>query len=358
MSVAVGIARAIADGLLQRLIVPRTVKRAAVGAAALLAVAAIAVSDPAERFDEFQDVPQEEVGDEDFVGSHLTSGSGSGRWQFWGEALDAFESEPLHGIGAGAYGSYWNRNAPINQVTGDAHSLYLEQLAELGLLGGGFLIAFVLWGPIASLRRGPPPPTPERAAAVALVAAGAVSAGLEWTWEVTAAFAPVVLALALLSGPAIGPVEKEDAQRRPLLGWGVACLLVGWLSLMLAFDTLLADRRLNASREAARDEDYGRAVDEARSAIALQPWAAEPRLQLALAYEADGDFTRAAEAAKEASARARDDWLIWLARTRIAVSDGDIDAAEKALNRARRLNPRAPLFTSIDGPLDIDGPPE
>ena len=139
VSIALGAARAVADGLLQRLIVPAAVKRAAVGVAAVIAVVAIVVSDPAERLDEFKDVPQEGVGRQDFVASHLTSGSGSGRWQFWGEALDAFGSEPLHGIGAGAYGSYWNRNAPINQVTGDAHSLYLEQLAELGLLGGGLV---------------------------------------------------------------------------------------------------------------------------------------------------------------------------------------------------------------------------
>ena len=174
----------------------------------------------------------------------------------------------------------------------------------------------------------------------------------------------MVIALALLSGPALGPSDEagepndQGVPLRPLLGWGVACLVVGWLSLLLAFDTLLTARSLEASRAAARDEDFARAADEARSAIALQPWAAEPRLQLALAYEADGDLTRASEAAEEASARARDDWLIWLARARIATRDGEIDLAEAALRQARRLNPRAPLFTSLDGPLDIDGLPE
>ena len=70
-----------------------------------------------------------------FDASRLGSATGTGRYQFWGAALDAFGTHPFRGIGAGSYEFWWSRNAPFYLPVRNAHSLYLESLAELGVFG-------------------------------------------------------------------------------------------------------------------------------------------------------------------------------------------------------------------------------
>jgi tetratricopeptide (TPR) repeat protein len=357
VSFAVGAVRLILDGTLERISVPPRVGWVSVAAVVLLFGVGIAISNPAERFHEFKQVPKEEgAGQTNFIASHLASGSGSGRWQYWGEALDAFGSEPVHGIGAGAYKDYWNQHAPISRITGDAHSLYIEQLGELGPLALVLVLGFLFLGPIWSLARGAPAAGPERAAAVALVAGGAVSAAIEWIWEVPAVFGVVVVALGLLAGPALGESAGESQQPaaagRNRFGWGLATIAFGCIALVLAAAVFLAGRDLNRSQAAASDGDLPEAADKARAAIAIEPWAADPRLQLALVQELAGDLDAAAKSAEEATDRARDNWQLWVVRARIAIEQDDLQAAESDLREARRLNPRGPIFSSLVGPLE------
>ena len=61
--------------------------------------------------------------------------SGSSRADYWQVALHAVEDEPLLGSGSGSYRRLWYRNRSEPQPARDAHSLYLETLAELGPLG-------------------------------------------------------------------------------------------------------------------------------------------------------------------------------------------------------------------------------
>jgi Tfp pilus assembly protein PilF len=121
-------------------------------------------------------------------------------------------------------------------------------------------------------------------------------------------------------------------------------LAVGWIALLAAGDAFLTQRALEESRSAAGSADYREAATRAGDAIALQPWAADPRLQLALVNEAAGDLAQAREEAAEATGKAPDDWLVWLARARIEARSGRVAAASAALQQARRLNPRAPIF--------------
>ncbi len=48
-----------------------------------------------------------------FSGRFLALGS-NGRLDLWRAALDAFESEPVHGIGAGAFGFWWNQHGRLS----------------------------------------------------------------------------------------------------------------------------------------------------------------------------------------------------------------------------------------------------
>ena len=334
------------DDRFQALRVSTSTARVAIGLAAVAVIAVLAISDPVERFDEFKAPPSDEAAEleSSFNASHLASSSGNGRYQFWSEAVDAFGAEPVHGIGSGAFETYWNQNAPISRATRDAHSLFLETLAELGPLGLILVVGFLAMGPIAAVSRNLPRGRPEVAGALALFAAGATSAGIEVTWEIPVAFAPVVIAVGLLTGPAIAAADGESSPRQSRYPWGLATIVIGWIALILAADTFLAERSLDGSRAGVTDGDYAEATERANDAIALQPWAAEPRLQLALVHERFGNLSEARQEADEAIERAPEDWRPWLARARIETRDGAVSAGLASYQRARSLNPRAPLF--------------
>ena len=72
------------------------------------------------------------------------SAGGSGRYQFWQTALDANASEPLIGIGPGTFEFCWAREGSLPAFVRDAHSLYFETLAELGIVGLLLILALVV----------------------------------------------------------------------------------------------------------------------------------------------------------------------------------------------------------------------
>jgi tetratricopeptide (TPR) repeat protein len=356
---AVGVARHLVDVPLARppvprLAVPRLAIRIAVVALAFLALAGVAVADPAGRFDDFKQPP-----DDTDVSTHLSSASGSGRYQFWSAAFDAFEHEPITGIGAGGYEEWWNQHGSIPRILRDAHSLFFETLAELGIGGLLLLLSFLALGAVHGWRRragGSPGGATE--VALALLAVGVFSAAGDWTWELSAAFAPVVVVVALLTGPATlgrgraaaaGDGAGAPAQGGRSFGWGVATLLTGWVALWIAGLLLLTEVKLDDSRAAVDRGDLAAAAQDASDASTLQPWAAEPRLQRALVEERAGNLPAARVQIGEAIDRAPEDWSLWYAASRIEFKAGDRAAYGAAYERARELNPRAPLFTRNGG---------
>ena len=119
----------------------------------LVAIAAIAAADPAERLRTFKQPPAESSTSGDAILSHLVSVGGSGRWQFWDAAVDAWQKKPVLGHGAGSYEAWWARHGSLAVFVRDAHSLYLETLAELGALGLALLVAAAAAVLLASWRR-------------------------------------------------------------------------------------------------------------------------------------------------------------------------------------------------------------
>jgi O-Antigen ligase len=352
-----GLARGTLDYLPPpRLRIPRP-RAAAVAGAAVALIALIAVN-PVQRFDDFKKPPTA-ASQNKFIVAHLTSGSSNGRWQFWGEAVDAFESEPLHGLGAGGYAAYWSQHAPIDLTVTRAHSLYLEQLADLGLLGLLLVLGPLAIGALRGVldRRTFAQPN-AIGALVAVMTTGGLSAAIDWTWDLPAVFAPVVISLGLLCGPAPAlAAGRALGGRRPVpsrrlgRGWAIGAAVIGTVILLAAADSFLADRSLERSRSAVSDHNLQGAADDARAAIALEPWASEPRLQLALIQESAADYSAADDTIKEAIERAPDDWHLWLVRARIATLHSSLTEANQAFARARELNPRAPVFTDLTGPL-------
>ncbi|HEV2999847.1 MAG TPA: O-antigen ligase family protein, partial [Solirubrobacteraceae bacterium] len=138
----------------QQLRVPRLAALALVVVVVAGAGAAAVAADPAERFRSFKQPPAPSAGDGgEFVGSHLLSGAGSGRWQYWGAAFDQFQAHPVAGQGAGSYEAWWAQHGTIDWFIRNAHSLWAETLGELGLIGLVLLLAVFTAGAVAAVAR-------------------------------------------------------------------------------------------------------------------------------------------------------------------------------------------------------------
>jgi hypothetical protein len=130
--------------------------------------------------------------------------TGSNRYQYWKVALKAAADHPLKGVGSGGFGPEWMRERTIDEVVRDAHSLYLETLAELGIVG--LLLLLLLAGAIFACARAVYRDDPALAAGpAAALAAFALHAGIDWDWELPAlTLVAVSLAGLLLSRASTG----------------------------------------------------------------------------------------------------------------------------------------------------------
>jgi O-Antigen ligase len=325
--------------------------RALAAGAALVAVGGVLASHPGRRFETFKQPPvKAHYSSADFTKAHLLSGYGSGRWQFWGAAVDEWRSEPLHGRGAGSFESWWAQHGPISYFVRDAHSLYLETAGELGVVGLALLLAVLGAGTICAVVRRARADGEGRAAIAAVGGAFAgylVGAGLDWMWELTIVSLIGFACLGLLVGPATETLREATETTRRGFGLGALVLLVGWLVLCAEGIPLLADHELNASARAAARGDVPSALADAHIAQTLEPWASTPYLQLALVAEDARDYGRAQAWVREAIRRDSQNWRPWLVSARIAVEAGDIATARRSLHRAAALDPRSPLFAGV-----------
>ena len=357
--IAVAIVRFLADSPIQGLRVSRGVAIATAAVAAIGVAGAVVAIDPVEQVDEFCTPPPNQLVSSD-AASDISRLDSSGRCQYWEVAMDGFADHPVKGVGAGGYEVLWNTNAPFTRQIRHAHSLWFENLSELGLPGLLLILGFVAPAGFALFRR-PGLVADEGGAfgaAGALLAAGVVSASLEWVFEFPSAFVPMVIAIGLLTGVALyrpGRAEVSDDPDETVemesvepagrgFGWGVAALAIGWASIIVAAVVFFTEAKLVQSESAAERSELEDAAQDARDAATLQPWAAEPWIQIALLEELSGDLVGAQEALHTASVRAPKDWRVWLINARFEVGLGDLEGARASLDRARDLNPQAQIF--------------
>ncbi|HEY0633519.1 MAG TPA: O-antigen ligase family protein [Thermoleophilaceae bacterium] len=317
---------------------------------AVVGAGAVIAAHPAARVREFKaPPPAQSVPGAVAVDTHLSSGSGSGRWQFWSAALDEFSANPIAGGGAGSFEPYWAQHGTLDWFVRNAHSLWLESLAELGLIGlllvaGPFAIG--LASGLSRLRRVTGPDRTTIAALVAVLAGFGLGAALDWIWQLPAVAALALLSLGLLVGPATAAPRPADRPPRLRFAVRAAIVLGAWVVLCAQAIPFLADQEVGASQRAARGGDLRRAIERAQSAVAIQPWASSPRLQLALAREEAGQIGPARHDLGAAIARDNQDWRLQVVGARLAVKAGDIRAGRQYLARARSLNPRSRLLRS------------
>jgi hypothetical protein len=270
--------------------------------------------------------------------------SGNNRYAYWKAGIDALPGHVLGGWGPGTYQLVWLPRASVSSYVVNAHSLYVETLVEVGLIGllllGGFLLTLLGAGARAVTKT--TDATRAQAAAVtAAVAAFLTSAALDWVWQM-----PVLpVAILLLAAAVLAPTKRSPPQRaRARIATRVGLAAAALASLVAIGVPLASTNALRASQAEASSGNDGSALADARSAIRIEPGAESPQLQVALVLEGEGHFGQAVTAAKRATADEPDNWQPWLVLSRLETETGRPRPAVADYRRARSLDPLSPLF--------------
>jgi hypothetical protein len=293
-------------------------------------VAGVVAADPGKRLNEFEKPPTARAG----VAFNAGELSSNGRWQFWGEAIDAFESNPFGGVGAGGFEDWWAGHTTVAIFARNPHSLPLQQASELGVPGLLLFCGFLAALAIAAVRRLRAGLTGDVGLLLAVVVTGAVGAAVDWTWEIPAVFGPVVVCAALL---------LASARSRPLRdGYllGIATVAAAWVVMVAGGLVVLTQIELDRSRSAAADGRIAEAIHRAEQAHTVTPWSAEPFIQLALLQDDSGNADQALRLLKEAESHDSKDWRLPLIEASLQSQRGDTQAIRAALARAAVLSPK------------------
>lgn len=126
------------------------------------------------------------------------------RYAYWRVALRAFAAEPLRGVGAGGWAVLWHQEQPSAPLVQDAHSLPLQTLAELGLVGAGFLVMFV-GGVALAAHDGLRTASGLAPGSIAGFVVYIAHAPLDWDWEM-----PAVTLIAIVLAGALAAVGRLE----------------------------------------------------------------------------------------------------------------------------------------------------
>jgi hypothetical protein len=192
--------------------------------------------------------------------ARLTQVFNGGRLDLWRGAMQAARGQLVLGIGAGTFESAWARvRGDYTELT-EAHSLYIETLAELGIAGLSLIVVTLIAAGGALL--GSPGSRNLRLAALAVTAAWAAHAALDWDWEMPAVTLPVFLLVgAATARPGAG------ASLRPRAGLVLAFLALAVAALPAAWSITQASE--DAALRAYAHGDCGGALSAADHALAL-----------------------------------------------------------------------------------------
>jgi O-antigen ligase len=265
------VAGAVLVALALRFIVPRSVDRRVVRAAAAvlaaLAVAALAASvvragGPndwvSDRWHEFSNPVSAQLAN---TPGRFTSTSSSNRWRWWQEAWNAFADHPAQGTGAGSFGLTDRIERTSSLAVIEPHSTPLQFLSELGLIGF-LLYALVVAAAMLVVSR--------RAALPLALAIGIcfLHSFVDIDWDYIAVQGPLFLAVgALAAGP-----PRAGRGWLPAATAGV-CALAAIYSLASPW---LSEQRYNAALDSVLNLNLVGARDEAKTAHSFNPLAVEP----------------------------------------------------------------------------------
>jgi O-Antigen ligase len=271
----------------------------------------------------------------------LTDPSNNGRTDLWRVALGAFEGNPAHGAGAGMYQTVWDRRRPLFVYTVNAHSLYLQAMAELGLPGLAALVALLAAALVGLALRARPAgrARPLYAIVLALAAVWALHAGVDWDWEMPVLTLPFIA----LTGAALGPGGERGASSgwRPRHGARLGLSMLCLLTLAAPALAIGSQRHLDDAAHALYSSDCSAAGSAALSSLHWLDMRAEPYEILGLCDVRRGFPRLGVEAFDQAVQRDPGSWQAYYGRA-IAKAAAGLDPRGDVA-RAVSMDPLEPL---------------
>jgi hypothetical protein len=280
----------------------------------------------------------------------LTDPANNGRLPLWTAALDISRAHRFKGTGAGTYQQFYPQVRREKAYVTDTHSLYLQSLAELGVVGFVLtllVVAGILVG-LALRIRGP-----DRgvyAALSAMVLAWAVHQAFDWDWQMPA----VSITVFILAGLALARPREAGVGLRGLPA-GRALVALGWL--IVAVAPLLVSTSYARLQHAGRELQRGECAAARREALSSLSLGAERPQAYAIVGVCDlqQGFAPAAVAAMEKAAGYEpESWedAYLLAIARAAAGRDPLVAARRAI----ALNPLEPMLSDAYRRLRRGGP--
>jgi len=336
----------------RRRVEPRT-RRGAIAAAvvvALVAVFALGVPQAiAHDWDRF-------IGGAPTKGSHgdlrqrLTDPSNDGRTDLWRVALHSFSASPVHGGGAAMYQTLWDRKRSRFGYVINAHSLYLQAMAELGL--PGLLLLLIVIGTtivgLALRARGR-----ERSLYGALLAVAvvwAVHAGIDWDWEM-----PVVtLGFFAAAGLALSPRRGAGPGWVPSHNKRLVIALLCLATVALPVSIIGSQSRLGDAEHALYASNCSAASPDALSSIGWLDFRPEPYEIVGFCDLRRGQPRLGIAAMRQAVRQDPGSWETYYALA-IAQASAGVDPRGSA-ERALRMNPLEPLTREAAKELATSSP--
>ena len=265
----------------------------------------------------------------------LFSFSSNGRIALWKGAAGEAGAHPWLGGGAGSYEAWWLAHRDTHLRVRDAHSLYMQTLAEVGPFGLALLV-LALGVPLAAgirARRLPLVP-----AALAAYVAFLVHAGADWDWQLAGVTLPAIFlgaSLVVAARATNGPSASRAV--RPL------AIAAAGATAVVAFFMILGNVPLTKAISAADSAHWAESARQAQKAIRWLPWSSEPWRLLGEAELAQRDRVAARAPLRKAVAKDPQSWQLWFD---LAVATNGA-TSQAALARASRLNPLSPEIAQL-----------
>jgi O-antigen ligase len=275
---------------------------------------------------------------------------GSGRYDIWRSALEAFRAHPVGGLGQDNFGDWYLRHRNTSEEPLWTHSLELRLLASTGAVGfvlfAGFLIA-ALTAALAARRRGSLSDRMLVGAALLPLGVWLIHGSIDWFWEFPALSGPALgfLAMAGGLGPAVDPTlarapsaARSNPRRAVWAAAGVCALLAATTVLGLPY---LAVRELGRA-EAASFTSPTASLADFHTAHQLNPFMSDPGELGGTVALVNGRPRAAAALFGQAAEREPGAWYAWLGRGLSASALGEVSTARRDLREANRIDARQP----------------
>jgi UDP-GlcNAc:undecaprenyl-phosphate GlcNAc-1-phosphate transferase len=281
--------------------------------------------------------------------SRLSTGAGN-RYDYWRIAAHAWQSRPIIGVGAGGYDKPYFLQRLTQEDIRQPHSLPLQVLAELGLVGALLLVALLCaigvgaWRRIGHLHRH------QARAPVVVASLGAlvtwfVHTSVDWIHLLPGVTGIALIATAVLLRPAdehAAPAPSRltlqlprIARIGPAVAVGLAVAVAALSLSRQGLSELYVTRAQNALAEHPAD-----ALSEANRALRLDRESIAAYYAKAAAIARFGEGATAKAVLLDASHREPRNFVTWTLLGDLATRLNDAAGAQRYYRRAAALNPR------------------